>query len=1284
MTEMQKAYFVGREDSTNGTTGTHLYMEILYKGEADELENALNKVIKRQPYMRAKLCDNMQFEIADELTYKVNVIVDDCNDEKVIEDFRKKLSHKVYSQNDFPLFTIEMLGKNGCYRVFLSIDMLIADGISLYEICREIKEYIKTPDLNCDSRIEDLLHVSDYYSKNRMTNRYFKARDYYMKKLDDIYPAPSLGYLSTHSDGTFSHIEDTISAEDFNNLCQKALDKDFSATDILFTAYATVLSMWSRESSMSINTTSFIRPKDEKYTTVVGDFTTSMLVQSKIDWDRSFFENTRNMKKSLLVAYKNNLFEVPELVRELSRKNPGITMPVVFTSMLFDGLDLWDENFKCDYTVSQTSQVNLDCQIKKMGNTLNITWDYRKDMIAQENIEKMFSEYVSLIRLFANSDVDLIEKYREQTKIDTTLLFEKYNKVGESERLELPIALKEQFKKTVDRYADKTFITVENESYSYEWVYVKAKELADEITKKLKQSGKNKTRVAFIGHKNIRTFVKIVAAVLSNNSFCVINEDYGQDKKNETLQQLSNYVFVDEHEIIVSEQNSFINDDESYILFTSGTTGKPKGIIIDEKSALNTVLAINKMYNVTAADKVLNISNLYFDLSIYDIFSAMIVGSELISVDPMRWNQFEVDKANEITIWNSTPALAKEYALKTKLTNVRLFLMSGDFVPVGLVESLIEQYSDKIKVTSLGGATEASIWSNYYECKDVTGMNAIPYGYPLLAQEMYVVNGDTGLLCQKDVLGEICIAGEGLAEGYLDEEQTKNAFVPNEQLSKRIYKTGDLGYLSNSGVLYIVGRVAQEIKHNGYRIDLREIEKYINSVEKVSNAMVVIERQSESRTRLSAIIESNDRTIETKVRDYLSTTLPYYMIPSKMMVVKKLPLTGNGKVDVTEIRKWLSTQVDKVEKITEEQKVLLEVWKKTISDENYIPTDNQDATYFDVGGQSLQAVELMETIAQAYNIDISMQDIMSNLSLRSMMELIKRKKDETEIVSDSKANSSNDVGELVLLRKGSTEKNIVLIHGGTGEINLFFGFAKYFDEKYNIYGIRKKMDKNIITPSLFDFKLFAKAYNELLEGIESIDILAGWCIGGAIAYEMSILRPDKYNRLVFFNAESPMPGASVFPGFSVEQDIEILKQFSNLPFEAENFTSLEELWNTIIEVFKADNDLRLQFVNSLPKELTNILPDMDKLDAKTMVFLLNHWRGAYEARNHYLGNVKSSAEMLYINSIDEPMDNYMYWNNFVDMKEIIDAPGGHLSMFNDEHISIWCNVLNEKIEKWVH
>lgn len=1530
MTEMQKAYYVGREDVTNGATGTHLYIEVLFAGSADSLENALNKVISAQPFLRAHIGNNLDFIIEDSLRYQIKVIDGDAFDDKIISNIRDRLSHKIYSEKDFPLFTVELLGRNDYYRIFLSIDMLIADGLSLFELCREIKHYINNPTDAPENRMEDLLYISAYYHEQRLSNRYFRSRDYYLKKLDKIYPAPALSYLDGIADGKFLHLEKTLSAEAYSALCLRAQKEELTATDVLFTAYAMVLAKWSRSAAMSINMTTFQRPQDEKYLSVIGDFTTSMLVQAQVSWDKSFVENAKKMKKAMFVSYKHCFFEVPELIRELTRVNPGITMPVVFTSMLFDGVRLWDADFQYDYCISQTSQVNLDSQVKLLENKLNITWDYRKGMIRSKQIEEMFAEYLAIVESFIAGTEDVLVEYRQGFTSSMCELYASYNAISSPEYLPLPCGLKELFEQTVLKHRDKTFVSVDGEAYSFGWVYDKASTLVERIKAKKQYCGKKKTRIAFVGSKMIDSFVKIISAVLGGDSFCVINEDYGKDKRNETLSKLGNYILIDGDSIICSDDNTPINEKESYVLFTSGTTGTPKGIIISESAALNTVNAINKMFAVSATDVILNISNLYFDLSVFDIFSSMITGAEIVSVNPLFWSSVGDRYSNRITIWNSTPALANEFATKKRLDHIRLFLMSGDFVAINLVDKLFSMYSEDVSVIALGGATEASIWSNYFDCRQPHLGRTIPYGHPLFEQELYIINTYSGMLCPENVPGEICISGAGLAEGYLEAEQTAQAFVLDTQVGKRIYRTGDLGFLSDDGNIYITGRIAQEIKHNGYRIDLREIEKYITSMDCISNALVVVERLSEFRTRLSAVVESPNRFVDTEIRTFLSEKLPHYMIPSNILVVKKFPLTNNGKIDTAELRRWLGEAKENTEEFSEAEKEMLAIWKQTIPDDGYIEITHHNATYFDAGGQSLQAVELMNAIEQHYCLKISLHDLINNISLRDMTALVQssltfpmvtdrasagntsgdasntedihsifdrqgmlydhshsydknafadptyvdsfrrssisrivfsadqtdvilapaksvsyyekrhsiRRFDNTEMVAfeclcellgvlrqknerylypsagglypidcyiyvkknrvenveegiyyyNPKTNSLHKIngkqidisahfftnrdifassafslflvynssasmpkyggmayyyaiieagiisellsiqadrlglgsciigeidilsinsqlalddddkylltiefgaekktddfqccGDLVLLRKGSADKNLVLVHAGSGEINAYLALANYIDEQYNVYAIKRKHNMAKLAPGEYRFDLIAKEYDALTDQLTHVDVIGGWCVGGTIAYEMSLLNPQKYTKLLMINSMAPVSDIRHDVEFDMQSELDLVSGLGLMNGYDRGTDSIEALWRSVADKIKSNVLLRKLMMKMIPQKLMRLLPAPDKLPVEEIIYYINHFRSSNMARATYPGNGVSKIRTIYLTASREPIDGYQNWEKFLPNIDYLEIKGDHVSIFDEKNVLSWITEVNNRL-----
>ncbi|WP_159719116.1 amino acid adenylation domain-containing protein, partial [Geminicoccus flavidas] len=268
----------------------------------------------------------------------------------------------------------------------------------------------------------------------------------------------------------------------------------------------------------------------------------------------------------------------------------------------------------------------------------------------------------------------------------------------------------------------------------------------------------------------------------------------------------------------------------AYVIFTSGSTGQPKGVMVEHGAALNTILDIHRRWQVGRDDRVLGLSALNFDLSVYDLFGLPGVGGALVLPDeaerrdPAAWA--ELITRHRVTLWNTVPALAAmlaEHGLPADHP-LRLFLLSGDWIPLELVPKL-RALAPKAELVSLGGATEASIWSIFHPIGELDpAWSSVPYGKPLANQVMQVVNS-RGQPCPDWVVGEIEIGGIGLARGYFgDPARTNERFRTDPLTGERRYRTGDLGRFREGGLIEFLGREDFQVKVQGHRIELGEIE----------------------------------------------------------------------------------------------------------------------------------------------------------------------------------------------------------------------------------------------------------------------------------------------------------------------------------------------------------------------------------------------------------------------------------------------------------------------------
>lgn len=273
-----------------------------------------------------------------------------------------------------------------------------------------------------------------------------------------------------------------------------------------------------------------------------------------------------------------------------------------------------------------------------------------------------------------------------------------------------------------------------------------------------------------------------------------------------------------------------------------------------------------------------------------------------------------------MTVWNTAPALAEmlvEYAeadpaAAARLRSLRVLLLSGDWIPLSLPTRLRALIGDDVRVISLGGATEAAIWSICHPVREVRPeWTSIPYG-TALREQFFVVLDEAGRPCPVGVPGELFIGGAGLARGYVgDDEQTARRFVRNAQLGQRLYRTGDLGKWRTDGTIEFLGRADRQVKVRGHRIELGEIEAVLAGHPGVRRCVAAAVPGADDRPQLVAYVAADENAVNTaELADIAGRHLPHYMVPSRWVLLDSVPLTPNGKVDHGRLRRTCSVTTD--------------------------------------------------------------------------------------------------------------------------------------------------------------------------------------------------------------------------------------------------------------------------------------------------------------------------------------------------------------------------------------
>lgn len=352
--------------------------------------------------------------------------------------------------------------------------------------------------------------------------------------------------------------------------------------------------------------------------------------------------------------------------------------------------------------------------------------------------------------------------------------------------------------------------------------------------------------------------------------------------------------------------------DLAYVIFTSGSTGEPKGVAIEHDQARTTIDDVNVRFGLADSDVVLGLSALSFDLSVWDIFGVLGAGGALLLPDgeklrdPSHW--LELCSRHRVSVWNSAPPLLEmlvEYAeidpepAKRALRHLRLVMLSGDWIPVTLARRLWE-LAPNARVYSLGGATEASIWSIHHPVAPGDEFQpSIPYGTALGGQWFRILDDD-GDPAPIGVPGHLHIGGAGVARGYIgDPGRTAERFRVHPRTGERLYDTGDMGEWLPNGEIRFLGRVDRQVKINGFRIELGEVDAALSRCASVRAAVSAAPEDVSGRKRLiSHVVPADPENFDDgALRAELGRLLPTYMIPSRFMVHDRLPVTVNGKID---------------------------------------------------------------------------------------------------------------------------------------------------------------------------------------------------------------------------------------------------------------------------------------------------------------------------------------------------------------------------------------------------
>lgn len=849
---------------------------------------------------------------------------------KKIENIREEMSYTVLPSDSWPIFNIKASYLDDSVLLHVCLDALILDAWSFYLFFHEweifyTNEGIELPPLTLNFR--DYVIAEQ---KIKSTTLYKEDRQYWIERIPNLPMGPDLPLAKspqalTHQGTLCSRA--FIEKATWNKLKSKAKDFNISPTTLLLSVFAEVLRTWSATKHFIINITLFNRlPIHEDVNKIIGDFTALELLEvdhrsAGFPSYSSFLERAVKLEAQFYEDLKHRLFSGVEVQREISRYfrtgSTGTRMPIVFTCVLDNDkndLNSLSSNlfsFKnLNYGSTQASQVWLDFKAYEENEELIVEWDYVDELFPLGMIPDMHRAFCEILRYLESNEsawnqqcFDLLLQEFQEKRVDI-------QRPIPNENLESGRMLHELFSLKVKAVENKIAIISPTKTLTYGELNQRVNQLASSIQS---LNAEPNSLIGIFLEKGWEQVVACLGILKAGYAYLPIAPDWPEDRIEQILKQSKvsaliskevyknilenipflkklpskNIIYIDQKNPNSRKYKEIISTskptDIAYVIYTSGSTGTPKGVAISHESAVNTILDINSRFSVTDKDSVLALSALHFDLSVYDIFGMLAAGGTIVFPseehlkDPEQW--FNLVAENQITIWNSVPMLMQmmvdyleeqaEEALEMISKILQLVLLSGDWIPVSLpplIQKYFKMHSSRGGIISLGGATEASIWSVLYPIEDVDPLwESIPYGKAMKNQEIYVLN-DFLEPCPTYVPGKIYIAGKGLALGYWqDKEKTESRFIHHPNSGKRLYDTGDTGRNLPDGNIELIGRDDFQIKIKGYRVELGDIQHHLENHPSVQQAVVVPLIENKQVKNLIACIVPRAKKCDAKV-----------------------------------------------------------------------------------------------------------------------------------------------------------------------------------------------------------------------------------------------------------------------------------------------------------------------------------------------------------------------------------------------------------------------------------
>jgi amino acid adenylation domain-containing protein len=756
----------------------------------------------------------------------------------------------------------------------------------------------------------------------------------------------------------------------------------------------------------------------------------------------------------------------------------------------------------------------------------------------------------------------------------------------------------------------------------------------------------------------------------------------------------------------------------AYVIYTSGSTGWPKGVAVEHTQVVNFVYHMYNRYEgeVGVNDRCLGITSIMFDVSVWEFFLPLTFGAGLILLpEQYRFDAqilAETIVREQITLIYLPPALLEDICQRLKARQGRQSLNKMLVGVEPIRDEVLEGYmqlNPRMKIINGYGPTETTVCaSSYnYEAHPPRG-EIVPIGKPLSNNQILLLDSGDNIV-PPGIPGEICISGDGVTRGYLNQPQlTAEKFdhdlwdyqghQDGNHRSNRsyksyiLYRTGDLARWLEDGNIRFLGRKDQQVKIRGYRIELGEIENQLKTHPQIKEA-VVMDRNDRGRKYLCAYYTtvsnrgggraSQQEIIAVRqLKEYLEGKLPGYMVPACYVKLERIPLNVSGKIDRRQLPPPLEWETRDsstyLAPVTEIQRAVVQIWQEILGRENIGIRDN----FFHLGGNSLDLVAVSNQLREKLGKEVPVAVLFTQPVIEDLARYL--------TAVQLPGTSITVPGNFVLLN-GTPQStgNIFFVHEILGDVGAYMEFCKQLGTRYNCWGVEAEKLRNYAPRHVTIEEISAK----YLQQVKSVQprgpySLATWSWGGHLGLEMALQLEkmgEKLSLLAFVDCLGPdYRENNSPPQFTLENEKKFLEKFftaTGNQAELEKINDMEQLWIRAVDILTGNVAL-VEEVRKLLNQNALVLPDYDELGGEELIQYLNIHRIHANASARYIpvGKIQTPIHYFRANQNLERVEN---WKDYCCHPVVYhEINGDHHSIFRDkEQIADFARLFKEAVSQ---